>query len=430
MNWRIIITLALLLTFSSHPLLANQADSTTDSPNALHNERGRYNIHLVIMGNGDDLFARFGHIAIVVEDTLKDRATVYNYGTFEFDDRKLMFKYARGYLRFWLGTVSYKRTVRLYSLIDRQLERYTLNLTPKEAEDVANFLMENAKPQNRTYDYRHYLDNCCTRIRNIIDELTGGDLKASTSQNLSSHTYRYWTRKALTNMPVMGFLIDYVLGQEIDRPITRWEEYFLPMVLQEDLPTIKLPDGRDLVKEHQTVYARRGIDPSSHPPTWELITTIVLFVLIFLTLILPVILGPRKWAKRLFATGLTLWGGLIGLGGLILILFLFTAHLDTHWNENVIVTPVSHFILIWGAFTLLRGRQNIANRFNKISLYLYIHSAILLIMMLLKVGPLIQQNWGLLFTILLSNIWLAVVAIPRLQLGNRDLRSFLCKKNG
>ncbi len=406
------------------------ADGATDIKPPL--PENRYVISFLIFGQGDDLFSRFGHIAIVVEDQKKGHTRVYNYGTFSFNDKKLMFKYARGYLRYWLGIVSYENTIRTYKYWDRQIDKYILNLTPAEAQNIADMLRVNALPKNRYYFYRHYYDNCCTRLRDIIDRLTGGAFKAEKSAQFTpGHTFRYWTRDCLVNMPVMGFLIDYVLGREIDHPISRWEEYFLPARFEEDLPSITMPDGRKLIKEHLILNNRQGPEPREQTPTWELIVVISLILIIFFTIILPPVLGPKKGLKRLFSLGLAFWGLLCGLGGLILIIFLFTAHTDTHWNENIVVTPITHFLLIWSAVSLWRKKANSEKRFAILSNYLFIHSAVLLIIMLLKIGPFIQQNWGLIFTMLLSNMWLALVAIPRLKLTDKNIIGrLLCKKNG
>ena len=33
-------------------------------------------------------------------------------------------------------------------------------------------------PENRYYEYQHFLNNCCTRIRNLVDEASGGAIGA------------------------------------------------------------------------------------------------------------------------------------------------------------------------------------------------------------------------------------------------------------
>lgn len=409
----LLISLLLLLTITPTAVGATADDDTTP---------GRYQISIIVMGPGDDLFARFGHIGIMVEDRAapkgsRQEALVYNYGTFSFDEPGLWLKYTQGYLNYWLSASRYSWTIAGYRNLDRQLERYTLNFTAAEAASVAEFLQDNIKPQNRYFFYRHYLDNCCTRIRDIINKITNGRFKEQTNKDATGHTYRYWTRYSLKNRPIMNFLIDYVLGSVIDHPITRWEEYFLPQNFAEDLGQITLPDGRSLVKEHQVLHQRQEEPPSAHWPIWEGIVFWLLIALLITTMIIPVIAGPKNWSKRLYGLGLFLWGLLPGIGGLLLILFLFTQHLDTHWNSNIVITPVSHLFLIWVAWGALRLKDNLPQRVTWARNYLLGASLVDIIVLALKFGPFIQNNYAIIITMLVINLWLALVMPKRLQLA-------------
>ena len=91
--------------------------------------RGRHKIHVVTMGMGDELFARFGHIGLMVEDTKTQRRKVYNFGTFDFEDPDLQIKYARGFLIYWVSVQTWKGTVMRYQFFNRELTVRTLALT-------------------------------------------------------------------------------------------------------------------------------------------------------------------------------------------------------------------------------------------------------------------------------------------------------------
>ena len=54
----------------------------------------------------------------------------------------------------------------------------TLDLDEKQTLEIKRRLEENALPENRVYAYRHYLDNCCTRIRDLLDDVLDGAIAA------------------------------------------------------------------------------------------------------------------------------------------------------------------------------------------------------------------------------------------------------------
>jgi len=79
----------------------------------------RYSISLLTMDPGEELFARFGHNILVVEDKEKRTKKTYNFGTFNFADPALRAKYVRGDLEYWLEVIPYKRIIYMYKLFDR-----------------------------------------------------------------------------------------------------------------------------------------------------------------------------------------------------------------------------------------------------------------------------------------------------------------------
>lgn len=360
--------------------------------------RSRYTVHIVTMGQGDDLFARFGHIAIMVDDRKGKTRKVYNFGTFDFDDPDLRLKYARGFLNYWLSVGDWQTTVMHYQYFNRQLEQRTLDLTPAQSAGIAKKLMENARPENRYYEYRHYVDNCCTRIRDILDEELEGAISAGRNEEPTGRTYRDWTRDALEGLTLSQFLILYSLGPAIDVPITRWDEEFLPSVLAEDLDATRIgPDDKPLVKRKRKVVKRIGADVGVIVPGYETAVPVVFFVLMGLGLLLPLALGRRKLGARLAGLGIFTWGLAAGLGGLMLVLYwTITTHYDTHYNENLLVTPVLHLWLVGPGLKLVFTGRVKEKTARIIGWYLIASMGLILFDVLMKIGPFIQNNLGIL----------------------------------
>lgn len=376
---------------------------------------GRFGIHVISMGPGEELFTRFGHIALMVSDRRGRVDRVYNFGTFDFSDPDLQLRYARGYLDYWLSVESYAGLARRYQYYDRDVWVRTLDLDQERVLEIKRRLEVNALPENRVYAYRHYLDNCCTRIRDLLDDALDGAISAGRDQQPTGRTFRHWTRRALAGMPVMRSVILFSLGPAVDGPITRWDEQFLPEVLVADLDeVVDQRTGRPLVGETRHVVRRRGPPVESAIPTWEMVTVAAVAGLLLLGLLLPAALGARgRLPARLLGVGLISWGLLAGLGGLVLVLYwTITTHTDTWNNENLLVWPVTHLWLLGPGFKLLAKARLGGRTARLLGFYLVAAMALVAFDLAMKLGPFIQGNWGAIGIALSCNA-LALVALRR-----------------
>ncbi|MBN2341593.1 MAG: DUF4105 domain-containing protein [Deltaproteobacteria bacterium] len=371
-----------------------RAHDTGKKPHVHQN--GPYRIHVITIGPGEELFTRFGHIAMMVENTATNEKRVYNFGTFTFDDPELRIKYARGFLNYWLSVASFDLFFSYYAEMNRDVWLQTLNLSEAQAKDVAHRLEINSLPENRYYAYRHYLDNCCTRIRDVIDDVTDGAISKKFKKQSVPRDFRYWTATALDGLPIYKSVILYSLGPAIDKPLTRWDEEFLPAVLLEDLDKVTLgKSGVPLVASKRLLVERHGSPIGAQVPTIDIVVLMVLGLLMVVGFGAPLIVGNKKWSRRCLGAGLVLWGLLAGLGGLMLLAYwTLTTHYDTHYNENLLVNPFLHMWLI-GPGVMLLFRARLGGRTVKfMRWYLLGALALISVDILLKIGPFIQGNWA------------------------------------
>lgn len=364
---------------------------------AMRQDDGQYVVHVVTMGPGPELFARFGHIGLVVEDRQAQTMQVYNFGTFDFLDPDLRMKYALGDLRYWLSIEPYTPMVRYYREVDRDVVLRTLNLPSDKAAWLAKRLDLLALPQNREYLYRHYTDNCCTRIRDLVDQVTDGAISKARRGELTGRTFRDWTRRALEGQLVTGPVIDFCLGSAVDSPLDRWQEEFLPELFSEDLDTAVLASGEPVVARRRIVTERQGPSPSEFGESFDAPVLFTLGALLFIGVILPILLGQRRpgLTHRAAGLGLCTFGLVAGLGGLILLLFwTITTHYDTHGNENLLpFLPTHLWLLLPGAMLLRRGA--LSPRFAAaVRRYLLASLVVIGVALLLKLRPTSQDNYG------------------------------------
>ncbi|HEX8904414.1 MAG TPA: DUF4105 domain-containing protein, partial [Longimicrobiaceae bacterium] len=300
-------------------------------------------IILLTMGPGDEVWEKFGHNAIWVHDPARGTDQAYNYGMFDFRQHNFILNFARGRMNYWMQGFDVYRTMDVYRMLNRSIWAQELNLTPQQARAVRDYLEWNERPENRFYRYDYYRDNCSTRVRDVLDRILGGALSRATRSAPSGVTYRWHTRRLVGegagNIPIYTG-INAGLGPAADRPISRWEEMFLPMRLRDELRQIQVrgADGRmiPLVAREQTVFTATRPPERSGPPRW-LLGYLLAGVAIGGAIALLATTAPKSRAGRWgFSAVSALWLLFAGFGGVILLgLWVATDHAIAYRNLNL-----------------------------------------------------------------------------------------------
>jgi hypothetical protein len=308
-------------------------------------------IELATFGPGSDVASWFGHTALVVKDRALGVERLYNYGMFHFDST-LVAQFLAGRLNFWVGATSVSRTLQIYINQDRDVRLLELNLPPEERLKIAHYLANNVKEENKYYIYHHYNDNCATRIRDAVDNATGGQFHEYASapgrMTLRGHTRRH------AQWPILDFGMMYAMGAVIDHPLALWDEMFLPGELEANFKAFKYKtkDGEviPLAGKETIIHATKTRAPLPDGPS-------VLWPWMLLWGVLMGALGlgvgelHRKKGTRLtrvlygfYHSGVGFWWGISG--SLLIFLWFFSGHDVTHQNENLFYTsPLT--LLIW-----------------------------------------------------------------------------------
>jgi Domain of unknown function (DUF4105) len=307
-------------------------------------------ISVLTMGTGAEVWERFGHNAVVVEDHRRETSTAYNWGMFSFRQENFLLRFLQGRMNYWMAGYPTAEDVPRYMAAGRSVWQQELNLSPAQRLAFRDYLETNALPENRFYRYDYYRDNCSTRVRDAIDHVLGGAFHAQMT-GPASGSYRFHTQRLNTqSIPIYTGLL-LVLGHPVDAPRTKWEEMFLPLKLHEYLRQVQIPDSTGqlvpLVRAEQTLYESQRFPVPDAPPNWAPAYLVV-----------GVLLGGLLWwggaashrsaaARWLLGAGGTLWALFTGLAGAILAgLWAFTDHVATARNENLL--QVSLFALALG----------------------------------------------------------------------------------
>ena len=300
-------------------------------------------ISVLTFGPHEHPFFKFGHNAILVRQG-GQQGLVFNFGTFQFDSIDLLPKFLRGRVTYWLSVAPEAETLEYYAAANRSIVQQELSLSPAAKQRLWESLKENAKPQNRGYLYDYFRDNCSTRVRDAINRATDGAVKAVGATATKSTFRSHALRMTADYLPeYIGLYL--VLGRVADAPITRWDEAFLPEKFQQLIRDVRIPGPTGevpLVRKESLLFAARREPPPSEAPN-----NLPYFLLVGLAMGGSFALlgfSTKRW-KRLprikLGVLLALFGLLAGLIGLFFLLFwLFTDHIATHANANILQLPV------------------------------------------------------------------------------------------
>ena len=299
-------------------------------------------VYLMTMGPGERVWERFGHNAIWIRDPASQPDTAYNYGLFDFRQQNFLLRFIRGQMWYWMAGFPTESYVHTYVRDNRSVWVQELNLPPAARLELREFLRWNEQPEHRFYHYDYYRDNCSTRVRDALDRVLGGAIKAHTGGLPTGTTYRFHTQRLTANDPPVFTGLLLALGPGVDRPITAWEEMFLPMALREHARRVVLrgPAGSTvpLVASERTLFESTAPQPPAAPPSWLPWYLALGAVVGGLAGLLGAAAGDpqRRWARAGLGLFSILWGLVGGLGGIVLaVLWALTDHVMAYRNENL-----------------------------------------------------------------------------------------------
>jgi hypothetical protein len=282
---------------------------------------------------------------IRVTDPATGTDLAYNFGIFDWKQEHFYWNFVQGRMLYTLDGYDATASLEFYGRTGRSIQVQDLALDPDQARLLARNLARNAAPDQKDYRYDYYRDNCSTRVRDAINTSLGGALERDLTRITTPSTYRSRTAALTAGNPALYFGLMLMLGPNTDRPLSAWEESFIPMDFARYLApeTIQSADGasKPLVASSSFAPARGNRGIPSPPPASLLGWFLVAGVLVG---------GVLAWAGARVSAGRGrgpfivlggLWSLLSGLAGLLMVyLWAFTDHSVVYRNENVLQASV------------------------------------------------------------------------------------------
>jgi membrane-associated HD superfamily phosphohydrolase len=282
-------------------------------------------------GPGSELFTAFGHSALRLHDPILKIDKVYNYGTFDFNAPNFYLNFAKGKLIYQLSVSHYKDFIRAYQYEKRWVESQLLDLSFEDIQLLYAYLEKNARPENRSYQYDFFFDNCSTKIEEVLASVLKDKVSLPNDHIISTKTHRDLIADYTKDFKWGKFGIDLALGSVIDRRATSKEHKFLPDFIKIGLDEASIStegQKKPLVGDNITIL-KEADKPSEVNP----FSPMNLFI--FIGLIVSLITYKNfKTGRRTRSLDfiMFLFTGLVGV--VVLLLWFATNHTSTYENFN------------------------------------------------------------------------------------------------
>jgi hypothetical protein len=158
-------------------------------------------ISLLTCAPGEELYSCFGHSGIRVTDYSQGFDVVFNYGTFDFGAPNFYLNFLKGHMIYMEGVDNFKDFHDQYIYEQRSIYEQEINLNAEERVKIFDFLVNNARPENRDYRYDFLYDNCATRIREVFEKNLSGKVKFDYSSFADKKSFRTLINDYSENQP-------------------------------------------------------------------------------------------------------------------------------------------------------------------------------------------------------------------------------------
>ncbi|MDR1699150.1 MAG: DUF4105 domain-containing protein [Prevotellaceae bacterium] len=298
-------------------------------------------ISLLTCAPGEEVYAKFGHTAIRVNDAANGIDEVFNYGIFDFSSDSFLYRFIKGETDYMLGTTSFDYLVWEYENRHSAVVEQVLNLTEEEKQNLFDALIVNSLPENRVYRYNYFFDNCSTRPRLMVEQAVGNifyqELNNNTKNSFRNEIYRLVGKNTW-----LGFGIDLLIGSEADLPFESKESLFLPdnlMLAFENAQINRWGEVQPLVAEERFIVegmAGQASNDNGFSPV------VAFWLLCFAVLVLSFLFYRKN--KRGVWLDMLLFGA-VGLAGcLIAFLVFFSVHPAVNPNYNLLWAQPLHLL--------------------------------------------------------------------------------------
>jgi hypothetical protein len=291
---------------------------------------------ILTVGPAEPAYTMFGHTALRLQDPRHQIDLVY--------------KFLYGDLDYFLSVQDFEQFKQSNIDLGRSIVSQTLDISQAQINDLFKTLEQNSLPENRSYRYRFFSQNCVIQVVDVLsDERIWSPPGQIQAMAISGSTYRQKLGAYLSNRPWMRLGINLMLGVSADQPLTDREQNFLPNALHLSLANATNAVGERIVQSNETI-ATAAIQKQDRPLPPFVVFWIGLLIVIVLTLISLLMRWQTWWLDRILF-------GSVGFLGLIIAFGAFVSlHEPLHYNWNLLWALPTHLLVAIGVQTFSRNK--------------------------------------------------------------------------
>ena len=239
-----------------------------------------------------------------------------------------------------------------YRTAGRRVWAQELALSPAAKAGLLQLLRTAAAPRNRFYRYDYFLNNCSTKLRDVLDTVLDGQLGAATKEVESGASWRYHTRRLTAPDPLLYLGIHFIMGPRGYEPTTLWQDMWAPMKLRDTVGALVVTgsDGSrtPLVLSEELWEDSAREYPRVRPPS---LGSLFLLLGLLAGVVLSILGYGARDRRPLPRAGLIafacIWGLFCLAGSALLVALHWTDHPVTHWNQNLLLfNPLGPLVAI------------------------------------------------------------------------------------
>lgn len=373
-----LIAVAYMILLAPAPAHAQTAPPPLVADSASNADGKFLRVYLATFEAGDPIYEKFGHDALWIVDTRARQDASYNWGVFNDKAPHFLANFLRGKMKYSMnpdGPYPVSWDTGRYRRENRTVWVQELNLTPTQKIQLRDFVNWNNRSDNMYYMYDYFRDNCTTRIRDALDRVLRGQVRAALDPVASGVTYRWQARRLLSVSQPAYVGIELAMGHQVDKPLSQWENSFLPMELMNHLRSVNVRDDSGhvaplIAATNMEFQSTRAPMPATPPDyRWIYAAIGVALGLLFAGLARTAVVRNSVGAFRAFLTTGALWSLVVGFFGLVSNLLWFaTDHTVTRANENIMQANILSLILAVVLIGMFFGRgRRIAFRLSVVT---------------------------------------------------------------
>ncbi len=272
--------------------------------------------YLMTVEPGSEFWSVYGHTALVIDDS------VFGFGVFSFEQEDFYQSFVRNEMTYEVGHTDIDNEILWATEDGRTLTLLPLQFSEAAEQEIIDYLRWHFKPENQSYAYDYFLQNCATKIRDIINKATQGQFKQQFDQKPVGSYFSQTFPVKKQSLMTLALAVAY--GKAAYQPRSAWELMAFPEQLRQQMLDESMAPWRGALEMVVDFPAPQGwlVFIQTH---WAL-TLVALFLVLGLSFNHSQKLTRQTWLSVQTVVGLVL-----------IYLWFGTAHEMAAWNLQLLI---------------------------------------------------------------------------------------------